>query len=59
LYDRCEFRELIRAADKACQHYSNDTHEVGQLERCLDAIRVALKASKRENVAAQVAAADA
>jgi hypothetical protein len=59
LDDRREFRELIRAVDKACQHYSDATHEVGRLERCLDDIRVALEASERETVAAQAAAADA
>ena len=48
LDDRCEFYELTRAVDEASQRYSETTHEVGWLERCLDAIRVAFMASERE-----------
>jgi hypothetical protein len=48
LDDWCEFRELVRVEDEARQCYSDATHEVGWLERCLDAIKVALEASERE-----------
>lgn len=50
--DRWEFRELIRSVDESCWLYSNATWEVGRLELYLDAIEVALSASKRETVAA-------
>ena len=46
--DRHEFPELVRGADEACQHYSDATREVSRLERCLDAVWVALEASERE-----------
>jgi hypothetical protein len=57
--DRREFRELVRRADEAYQRYSDATHEVSQLEHCLEAVRVAIKASKRETVVAQAVATDA
>jgi hypothetical protein len=59
LDDWCEFRELVRAEDEARQCYSDATHEVGWLERCLDAIRVSLEASERETSTTQVVATDA
>jgi len=49
--DGWEFRELIHMADKAHQHYSDATREVGWLERCLDIVAVALAASERGTVA--------
>ena len=57
--DQQEFHELIHASKEAHQHYSIATHEVSRLERCLDAVGVALEASKRETIATQAAAADA
>ena len=48
LDDQHEFRELVRRVDEARQRYSDSTYEVSQLECCLDAVRVALEASKRE-----------
>ena len=51
LDDRREFRKLIRGVDEAHQHDSDATHKVRRLERCLDAIRVALEASERETTA--------
>jgi chromosome segregation ATPase len=57
--DRCEFHELDRGADEARQHYSDATREVSRLERCLDAIRVALEALERETTIAQAAGVDA
>jgi hypothetical protein len=45
--------------DEARQRYSDATHEVSQLERYLDAIRVALEASERETTTVQAAAVDA
>lgn len=59
LDDRCEFHELVCAADEACQHYSDATREVGSLEHCLDAVRVALEASEMETTATQATVADA
>lgn len=59
LDDQHEFCKLIQAADEAHQCYSNSTHEVGRLERCLEAIRVALEASEREITAMQAVAIDA
>ena len=53
-----EFRELVCGADEAYQRYSNATCEVSRLERCLDAIRVALEASERETIATWAAAID-
>jgi hypothetical protein len=50
--DRWEFHKLICVANEARQWYSYATHEVGQLELCLDAVRVALVASKRETATA-------
>jgi hypothetical protein len=50
--DQWEFHELICVVNEACQWYSYATHEVGQLELCLDAVGVALVASKRETAAA-------
>ena len=58
LGDRRELRELAREADEACQHCSDTTREASQLERCLDAIRVALEASERETIATWAAAID-
>jgi hypothetical protein len=46
--DRREFCKLIHWADEAHQCYSNATCVVSQLERCLDAVRVALEALERE-----------
>ena len=46
--DRREFCKLTHVVDEARQHYSDTTREVVCLERCLDAIRVALEASERE-----------
>ena len=54
-----EFCELIRVVDEVCQCYSNATHEMGQLEHCLDAVRVALAASERETTATQAVTTDA
>jgi hypothetical protein len=45
-------------SDKDHQRYSDATHEVRRLERCLDAIRVTLVASERDIIAAHVAATD-
>jgi hypothetical protein len=53
-----EFRELVRRANESHQPYFNATCKVSLLERYLNAIRVALKASERETAAAQVATAD-
>ena len=50
--DRREFYGLVRKADEVSQRYSDATHEVSWLERCLDAARVALEASERETAAA-------
>jgi hypothetical protein len=58
LDDRCEFCELVRGANEGHQRYSDATREVSRLERCLEAIWVALEASKRETAAAQAAAVD-
>ena len=57
--DRREFRELVHAADEARQRYSDATCEVGRLERCIDAVGVALTASERETATAQAATTDA
>ena len=59
LKDQWEFHELIHAADEARQRYSNATREVGWLERCLDAIGVALKTSEVETTAMQAGTTDA
>jgi DNA repair exonuclease SbcCD ATPase subunit len=59
LEDRCDFRELIRGTDEAYQRYSDATCKVSQLERYLNAVRVAIEASEWETTAAQMAAADA
>jgi hypothetical protein len=48
LDDWCEFHEHVREANEARQRYSDATREVSQLERCLDTIRVALKALEME-----------
>jgi hypothetical protein len=48
LDDQWEFHELIHAMDEACQCYFDTTHKVGQLERCLDAVGVALATLERE-----------
>ena len=50
--DHHEFCELARGTDEARQHYSDATGEASRLERCLDAVRVALEALERENAAA-------
>ena len=55
----CEFHELIHGADEASQCYSDTTHEVGQLERCLSIVKVALITSKRETTTAQAATTNA
>jgi hypothetical protein len=52
LNNQPEFHELIRGANEAHQRYSNTTHEVSWLKHCLDAVRVALEASKRETAVA-------
>jgi hypothetical protein len=57
--DRREFHELVCAANEAHQRYFDATHEVGQLECCLDAVEVALEASEREATFTQAVAADA
>ena len=57
--DRCEFHELVLEADEARQCYSDATREVGQLERYLDAVKVALETSERETATVQAMAADA
>jgi hypothetical protein len=57
--DQCEFHELVCAVNEARQRYSDATHEVGHLERCLDVIRVALEASERETAFTHAVAADA
>ena len=59
LDDRREFRELNRAVDESRQRYSDTTHEVGQLERCLSIVKVALITSKRETTTAQAATTNA
>jgi hypothetical protein len=56
--DRREFGELVGTSDEGHQCYSDATHEVSRLERCLDAIRVILAASERDIAAAHVAATD-
>jgi hypothetical protein len=58
LHDRWEFHELVRTSDEGHQCYSDATHEVRRLERCLDAIRVTLMALERDIAAAHVAATD-
>jgi hypothetical protein len=45
--------------DEAHRCFFDATHEVSRLESCLEDVRVALEASKRETAAAQAAAADA
>jgi hypothetical protein len=52
LDDYQEFHELVHMVDEACQRYSNTTREVGRLERCLEAVGVALAASERETTVA-------
>jgi hypothetical protein len=47
---RHEFYELVHEEDEARQCFSDATREVSRLERCLDAIWVALEASKRETL---------
>ena len=59
LDDRCEFCKLVCRADEAHQRYSDATHEVCQLGRCLEAVLVALEALKRETTTSQAAATDA
>ena len=57
--DRWEFCELVRTVYGARQRYSDTTHEVGRLERCLNTVGVALIASERETVVAQAVIIDA
>ena len=45
--------------DEARRRFFDATHEVNQLEHCLEAVQVALEASKMETAAAQAAIADA
>jgi hypothetical protein len=52
LEDQREFHELVHGADEAHQRYSDTTHEVSWLERCLEAVWVALEASERETTTA-------
>jgi len=59
LEDWCEFRKLVCGVDEARQHYSNATHEVSRLERCLEAVQVALEASERETTTVQASVATA
>ena len=59
LNDLWEFHELVRMLDEAHPRYSDATHEMSQLECCLDIVRVALKAMERETTALQAVAADA
>jgi hypothetical protein len=56
--DQREFRELVRTSDEGHQRYSDATHELSRLERCLDAIRVTLAASERDIAVVHVAATD-
>ena len=58
LDDRHEFRELVYGADEARQRFSDFTHEVSQLEHCLEVVQVALGSSERETTVAQAAATD-
>ena len=46
-------------AEEAHRRYSDATHEVGRLDRCVNAIGVALAASERETTATQAVTADA
>jgi hypothetical protein len=57
--DRWEVHELVRVANEARQRYFDATREVGRLERCLNAIGVALTALERETATAQAVTADA
>ena len=52
LDDLREFHELVRMVDEVHQCYFDTTHEVGRLERGLDAIGVALSVLERETTAA-------
>jgi hypothetical protein len=56
--ERREFHKLVRRANESHQPYFDATYKVSLLERYLNAVRVALKASERETAAAQVATAD-
>ena len=58
LDDRPEFGNLIHGADEARQRFSDFTHEVSQLEHCLEVVQVALGSSERETTVAQAAATD-
>jgi hypothetical protein len=56
--DWCEYHEHVCEANEARQCYCDATREASQLERCLDTIRVALKALEREIATTQAMAAD-
>ena len=54
-----DIQNLIRERREAENLYSNATLEVGQLEQCLDAVKIALSASKEETNVAQMRADEA
>ena len=54
-----DIQNLIRERREARNLYSDATLEVGQLEQCLDAIKIALSASKEETSVAQMRADEA
>ena len=54
-----DIRNLIRERREAKNLYSEATLEVGRLEQCLDAIKIALSASEEETNVAQMRANEA
>ena len=58
-YDGQDVRNLIRERREAGNLYSEATHEVGQLELCLYAIKTALSTSEEETNVAQMRADEA
>ena len=49
-YDGQDVQNLIRERREAENLYSKATLEVGRLEQCLDAVKIALSASKEETI---------
>ena len=58
-YDGQDVRNLIRERREAENLYSEMMREVGQLELCLDAVIIALSASKEDTNVAQMRADEA
>ena len=54
-----DIQNLIRERREAENLYSNATLEVGQLEQCLDAVKIALSASEEETNVGQMRANEA